>query len=128
MLGVEYNEQNTKVGVRESQQANNKLSGTISVPFDTSLYEEEDLKYCKVRPVNFGTQHRHLMSNMISVVSKGYVAIDPRFQELIQQLRIAKMDDNLALIKKVHSLDLVDSFRLNLCGGVCMNSNKKRKI
>lgn len=78
--------------------------------------KEEDLKYCKVRPINFGTQHRLLMSNMISLVSKGYVAIDPRFEDLILQLRIAQMDDNLGLIKKVHSLDLVDAFRMNLVG------------
>lgn len=76
----------------------------------------EDYKFHRVRPINFGTQHRLLMANMISLVTKGYVAIDPRFEELILQLRIAQMDDNLGLIKKVHSLDLVDAFRLNLLG------------
>lgn len=82
-------------------------------------YEEldpDDYKYMKVRPVNFGTHHRHLMTNMLSLVSKGYVSIDPRFEELISQMRTAQMDDSFGLIKKVQSFDLIDAFRLNLWG------------
>jgi hypothetical protein len=76
----------------------------------------EDGIYKRVRPINFGTTHRALLSNMIELVAKGYVAIDPRFENLLNQLRVAQMDANLSLIKKPLTLDLVDAFRLSLFG------------
>jgi hypothetical protein len=82
-------------------------------------YEDEkpeDHIFKRVRPINFGTTHRALLSNMIELVSKGYVAIDPRFENLLNQLRVAQMDANLSLIKKPLTLDLVDAFRLSLFG------------
>ena len=53
---------------------------------------------------------------MIELVAKGYVAIDERFENLLNQLRVAQMDANLSLIKKPLTLDLVDAFRLSLLG------------
>jgi hypothetical protein len=82
-------------------------------------YEDEnpeDHIFKRVRPINFGTTHRQLLSNMIELVSKGYVAIDPKFENLLNQLRVAQMDANLSLIKKPLTLDLVDAFRLSLFG------------
>ena len=82
-------------------------------------YEDEkpeDHIYKRVRPINFGTTHRQLLSNMIELVAKGYVAIDPKFENLLNQLRVAQMDANLSLIKKPLTLDLVDAFRLSLFG------------
>ena len=82
-------------------------------------YEQEkpeDHIWKRVRPINFGTTHRQLLSNMIEVVAKGYVAIDPKFENLLNQLRVAQMDANLSLIKKPLTLDLVDAFRLSLFG------------
>jgi hypothetical protein len=82
-------------------------------------YEDEKVEdhiYKRVRPINFGTTHRALLSNMIELVSKGYVAIDPKFENLLNQLRVAQMDANLSLIKKPLTLDLVDAFRLSLFG------------
>jgi hypothetical protein len=78
--------------------------------------KEDDHKFKRVRPINFGTTHRKLLSNMIELISKGYVAIDARFEDLLNQLRIAQMDANLSLIKKPLTLDLVDAFRLSLFG------------
>jgi hypothetical protein len=78
--------------------------------------KEDDHKFKRVRPINFGTTHRKLLSNMIELVSKGYVAIDSRFEDLLNQLRIAQMDANLSLIKKPLTLDLVDALRLSLYG------------
>jgi hypothetical protein len=76
----------------------------------------EDGIWKRVRPINFGTTHRQLLSNMIELVAKGYVAIDPKFENLLNQLRVAQMDANLSLIKKPLTLDLVDAFRLSLYG------------
>ena len=61
--------------------------------------DEDDYKYHRVRPVNFGTKHRILMTNMISLVLKGYVAIGDQFEDLLMQMRTAQMDDNFGLIK-----------------------------
>src|SRR5215211_6828376 len=76
----------------------------------------EDGIWKRVRPINFGTTHTQLLSNMIELVAKGYVAIDPKFENLLNQLRVAQMDANLSLIKKPLTLDLVDAFRLSLFG------------
>lgn len=82
-------------------------------------YEDEkpeDGKYKRVRPINFGTTHRLLLTNMIELIAKGYVAIDPKFEELLNQLRVAQMDATFSLIKKPLSLDLIDAFRLSTFG------------
>jgi hypothetical protein len=79
-------------------------------------FKEDDFKYMRVRPINFGTTHKALLSNMMNLVNKGYVAVDPKFEDLLLQMRIAKVDDHFGLIKKPHSLDLIDAFRLSLYG------------
>ena len=76
--------------------------------------DSKDYKYMIVRPVNFGTEHRQLMTNCQQLVAKGYVQIDESFTSLINQMRIAKVDANYGLIKKPLSLDLIDALRLNL--------------
>jgi hypothetical protein len=78
--------------------------------------DEQDHKYKRVRPMNFGTKHRHMLTNMQQLISKGYVAIDQRFEDLLNQMRIAKVDNNYGLIKKPLSLDLIDALRLALWG------------
>lgn len=87
---------------------------------ENTRYEDLDDAYfplMKVRPINFGTDHRIMLSNLISLVSKGYVQIDSsRFDDLLLQMRIAKVDDHFGLIKKTHSLDLVDALRLACYG------------
>jgi hypothetical protein len=80
-------------------------------------YDEEkpeDQKYKRVRPINFSTEHRKMLTNMQQLVSKGYVMIDQRFEDLINQMRIAQCDANFSLIKKPLSLDLIDALRMNL--------------
>ena len=86
---------------------------------ENTRYDEakpEDYKYMKVRPINFGTEHKKMLTNMVSLVSKGYVAIDDRFEALLSQMRIAKVDANFGLIKKPLSLDLIDALRMNTYG------------
>jgi hypothetical protein len=118
-----------KYGLFEGTQQNGQLLvDGANVNFIKSMkhmlnenihYEDEkpeDHIYKRVRPINFGTTHRQLLSNMIELVAKGYVAIDPKFENLLNQLRVAQMDANLSLIKKPLTLDLVDAFRLSLFG------------
>ena len=84
---------------------------------ENTRYDEEkkeDYKYMLVKPINFGTEHRALMTNCQELVAKGYVAIHKRFQSLLNQMRISQIDANYGLIKKPHSLDLIDALRMNL--------------
>lgn len=82
-------------------------------------YEEDDaqtLRRRKVRPINFSSEHKKMLTHMQELISKGYVAIDGRFDHLLNQMRIAKVDNNYGLIKKPFSLDLIDCLRMALYG------------
>jgi hypothetical protein len=57
-----------------------------------------------------------MLTNMQQLISKGYVAIDERFENLLNQLRVAQCDASFRLIKKPLSLDLVDALRMNFLG------------
>ena len=39
-------------------------------------------------PVNFNTEHKNMLSNLHVVVSKGYLAVDPKYDKLIVSLRL----------------------------------------
>jgi hypothetical protein len=70
----------------------------------------------KIRPVNFSTEHRNMLSNLHTMISKGYLAIEEKHQELITSLRTAYAEE-LNLKKGVTSYDdLLDALRLSLKG------------
>ena len=84
---------------------------------ENTNYEDEkpeDAIWKRVRPINFSTMNIPMLTNMQQLISKGYVAIDERFEELLDQLRLAQCDAAFRLIKKPLSLDLVDALRMNL--------------
>jgi hypothetical protein len=61
----------------------------------------------KIRPVNFSTEHKNMLSNLHVVVTKGYLAVDPKYDKLLTSLRTAWAEE-LNLKKDVTSYD--DSF------------------
>ena len=70
----------------------------------------------KIRPVNFSTEHKNLLSNLHAIVSKGYLAIPERYDKLITSLRTAYANE-LSLDKQQTSYDdLFDALRLSLKG------------
>jgi hypothetical protein len=70
----------------------------------------------KVIPVNFGTEHKQLLSHLHVVLSKGYLAIPERHDKLITSLRTAYAKE-LDLDKNQTSYDdLLDGLRLSLKG------------
>jgi hypothetical protein len=70
----------------------------------------------RIRPVNFNTEHRNMLSNLHAVVSKQYLAIDPKYDKLLTSLRTAWAEE-LNLKKDVTSYDdLIDSLQLALKG------------
>ena len=70
----------------------------------------------RVSPVNFNTEHRNMLSNLHAVVSKGYLAIDPKYDKVLTSLRTAYANE-LSLVKEQTSYnDLLDALRLSLKG------------
>jgi hypothetical protein len=70
----------------------------------------------KISPVNFSTKHKNMLSNLHVVVSKGYLAIEPKYDKLLTSLRTAYAEE-LNLRKDQTSYDdLLDALRLSLKG------------
>ncbi len=68
----------------------------------------------RIRPVNFNTDHKTMLSNLHAVISKGYLAIDPKYDKLLISLRTAYANE-LSLDKDQTSYsDLLDGLRLGL--------------
>jgi hypothetical protein len=69
-----------------------------------------------VTPVNFSTEHKNMLSNLQVIVSKGYLAVDPKYDKLLTSLRTAYAEE-LKLKKDVTSYDdLRDALRRSLKG------------
>jgi len=70
----------------------------------------------RIRPVNFNTEHKNMLSNLHAVVSKGYLAIDEKHDKLLTSLRTAYAEElNLRKDQTSYS-DLLDGLRLSLKG------------
>lgn len=70
----------------------------------------------KIIPVNFNIEHKNMLSNLHAVVSKRYLAIDPKHDKLLTSLRTAYAKE-LSLDKEQTSYnDLLDALRLSLKG------------
>jgi hypothetical protein len=68
----------------------------------------------QIRPVNFNTEHKGMLSNLHAIVSKSYLAIDPKYDKLIISLRTGYAKE-LSLDKEQTSYsDLLDALRLSL--------------
>ena len=70
----------------------------------------------KMRPVNFSTEHKNMLSNLHAMISKGYLVVDEKHDKLITSLRTAYVKE-LDLQKEQTSYDdLLDALRLSLKG------------
>jgi hypothetical protein len=70
----------------------------------------------KIRPVNFSTEHKNMLSNLHAVISKGYLAIEEKHDKLLTSLRTTYAKE-LTLDKEQTSYDdLLDALRLSLNG------------
>jgi hypothetical protein len=69
----------------------------------------------KVVPVFFNKYGRYMLGHMKDLVDREKVAINPNVaSSLLTQMKMANVINNDQLDKSIHSLDLVDSLRLNL--------------
>ena len=86
----------------------------LRIRWQESLYWEKTTDFghnsnIRIRPVNFSTEHKNMLSNLHAVVTKGYLAIPEKYDKLITSLRTAYATE-LDLKKKQTSYDdLLDS-------------------
>ena len=74
--------------------------------------KDADPNNMKIVPVNFGTEHKNLLSNLHVLATKGYLAIPKEHEDLIASFRTAQADElNLLKDRTLHN-DLFDSARL----------------
>lgn len=99
-------------------ESNQMFIQILKQEFGESLryYEQPRNAYyrMKIRPVWFASEHRKMLTKLQSYVSRGFVAINPEFDNLLAEMRIARADANYTLIKNDGpTLDLVDALRLS---------------
>jgi len=101
--------------------SNRAMVNLLKIRWQESLVWESTLDFghnsnIKIRSVNFNSEHKNMLSNLYAVISKGYVAIDPRYNKLHTSLRTAYAKE-LTLDKEQTSYDdLLDALRLSLKG------------
>ena len=99
--------------------SNRAMVNLLKIKWDESLdWETGDAspEIMKIIPVNFNTEHKNMLSNLHAIVSKGYLAIDPKYDKLLTSLRTAYANE-LTLDKNQTSYDdLLDGLRLSLKG------------
>jgi hypothetical protein len=99
--------------------SNRAMVNLLKIRWQESLSWESNESFddtTRIRPVNFNTEHKSMLSNLHAVVSKGYLAIDPKYDKLLISLRTAYANE-LALDKEATPYnDLLDALRLALKG------------
>lgn len=99
--------------------SNRAMVNLLKIRWQESLSWESNESFgsnVKIRPVNFNTEHKNMLSNLHALVSKSFLAIDPKFDKLITSLRTAYAEE-LNLKKDIGSYsDLLDALRLALKG------------
>jgi hypothetical protein len=99
--------------------SNRAATNLLKIKFGEDLeWDNNDINpdNMKVVPVNFGTEHKDLLSHMQSIVSNGYLAIPEKHDKLITSLRTAYAKE-LTLDKEQTSYDdSLDALRLSLKG------------
>jgi hypothetical protein len=99
--------------------SNRAMINLLKIRWQESLSWESNESFddtTRIRPVNFNTEHENMLSNLHAVISKSYLAIDPKYDKLLTSLRTAWAEE-LNLKKDVTSYDdLLDALRLGLKG------------
>ena len=97
--------------------SNRAMVNLLKIRWDEPLTWETSQTFgpnTKIRPVNFSTEHKNMLSNLHAVISKNYLAIDKRYDKLLTSLRTAYANE-LSLDKQQTSYDdLLDGLRLSL--------------
>lgn len=99
--------------------SNRAVVNLLKIRWDESLNWESKQSFgpnTRIRPVNFSTEHRNMLSNLHAIISKGYLAIEEKHDKLLTSLRTAYAEE-LNLKKELTFYDdLLDALRLALKG------------
>lgn len=89
----------------------------LKIKWQESLNWQDKTSFGKnvvIRPVNFATTHKQILSHLHTIISKSYLAIEENHKNLITSLRTAYASE-LSLDKKQTSYsDLLDALRMAL--------------
>jgi hypothetical protein len=99
--------------------SNRAMVNLLKIRWQESLTWESSESFgqnIRIRPVNFNTEHKNMLSNLHALVSKEFLAIDPKHDKLITSLRTVYAKE-LTLDKEQTSYDdSLDALRLSLKG------------
>ena len=99
--------------------SNRAMVNLLKIRWDESLTWETSESFgpnSRIRPVNFSTEHKNMLSNLHAVISKGYLGIEEKHDKLLTSLRTAHAEElNLKKDQTSYS-DLLDALRLALKG------------
>jgi hypothetical protein len=70
----------------------------------------------EILPVNFGTEHKQMLSHLYLVINKSYLAIPEKYDKLIVSLRTAQAKEYSLDKEQTSYNDLLDAPRLSLKG------------
>ena len=96
--------------------ANRACVNLLRVAFNESLnWEKQNINpnFMKVLPVNFGNEHKQMLSHLAVCVSKEYLAIPSKYDKLIISLRTAWANELLLDKEQTSYSDSLDALRLS---------------
>ena len=76
--------------------SNRAMVNLLKIKWDESLSWESKSSFgpnIKIRPINFSTEHRNMLSNLHAIISKAYLAIEPKHDKLLTSLRTAYAEE-----------------------------------
>lgn len=97
--------------------SNRAMVNLLKIRWDESLNWESKTSFgpnTRIRPVNFSTEHRNMLSNLHAIISKGYLAIEEKHDKLLTSLRTAYAEELNLKKEQTSYSDLLDALRLSL--------------
>jgi len=95
----------------------NEAKSKFNEPLDWERSEDVSPQSNYIIPVNFAREHKTMLQHCYQLLSKGMIAIPPRYEHLITSLRTAYAEEwNLDKEQSVYN-DSLDCLRL-ICKGV----------
>jgi hypothetical protein len=113
MYTVDYGMMNSYIWV---DGANRAFVNLLKVAFDESLnWEKQNISpnSMNVLPVNFGTEHKQMLSHLAVCISKGYLCIPSKYDKLIISLKTAWANEPNLDKEQTSYSDSIDALRLS---------------
>lgn len=91
----------------------------LKIKWQESLSWEDKQSFglnTRIRPVNFSTEHKNMLSNLHAIITKGYLAIEEKHDKLLTSLRTAYAEELNLRKEQTSYSDLLDGLRLALKG------------